>query len=125
MAPPLFLMAARPTASARLCVTSSAGSEAYAGNASHDRLNSEFLHPIDPWVLGSDGRDLGVDNRTCALRVIPGSEKSQRVEYRVAAADANPYLALAAAVGAGLWGIENEIEPEPAVCGNAYDLKFP
>ncbi len=67
----------------------------------------------------------GVDNRTCALRVIPGSAKSQRVEYRVAAADANPYLALAAAVGAGLWGIKNEIEPEPAIRGNAYDAKFP
>ncbi|HLT51000.1 MAG TPA: glutamine synthetase family protein, partial [Arenibacter sp.] len=34
----------------------------------------------------------GVDNRTCALRSIPGTEKSQRVEYRVAAADINPYL---------------------------------
>ena len=67
----------------------------------------------------------GVDNRTCALRVIPGSAKSQRVEYRVAAADANPYLALAAAVGAGLWGIKNEIEPAPAIRGNAYDAKFP
>ena len=67
----------------------------------------------------------GVDNRTCALRVIPGSAKSQRIEYRVAAADANPYLALAAAVGAGLWGIKNEIEPESAIRGNAYDAKFP
>ena len=67
----------------------------------------------------------GVDNRTCALRVIPGSAKSQRVEYRVAAADANPYLALAAAVGAGLWGIKNEIEPESAIRGNAYDAKSP
>ncbi len=67
----------------------------------------------------------GVDNRTCALRAITGSEKSQRVEYRIAAADANPYLALAASVGAGLWGIENEIEPEAEVDGNAYDKKFP
>ncbi|MGI9385074.1 MAG: glutamine synthetase family protein, partial [Methyloligellaceae bacterium] len=50
----------------------------------------------------------GVDNRTCALRVIPGSEKSQRVEHRVGPADANPYLALAAALGSGLWGIENQ-----------------
>src|SRR3546814_18321681 len=37
----------------------------------------------------------GVENRTTALRVIPGSPKSQRVEYRIAAADANPYLAMA------------------------------
>ena len=67
----------------------------------------------------------GVDNRTCALRVIPGSEKSQRVEYRVGPADANPYLALAAALGSGLWGIENKVEPKPSVTGNAYDQTFP
>ncbi len=67
----------------------------------------------------------GIDNRTCALRVIPGSEKSQRVEYRITAADANPYVALAAALASGLWGIENGIEPLPAVRGNAYDQKFP
>ncbi len=67
----------------------------------------------------------GVDNRTCALRAIPGSAKSQRVEYRIAAADINPYIALAAALGSGLWGIENKIEPSAPVVGNAYDLEFP
>ena len=67
----------------------------------------------------------GVENRTCALRIIPGSAKSQRVEYRVAAADANPYLALAAAIASGLWGIANRIEPEPLVEGNAYAHKSP
>ncbi len=67
----------------------------------------------------------GVDNRTCALRAIPGSPKSQRVEYRVSAADINPHLALAAAIGSGVWGIENKIEPLEAVAGNAYDIEFP
>ena len=67
----------------------------------------------------------GVDNRTCAIRAIPGSEKSQRVEYRVSAADINPHLALAAAIGSGLWGIENKIEPLEAVSGNAYEVNFP
>jgi glutamine synthetase len=67
----------------------------------------------------------GVENRTTALRVIPGSAKSQRVEYRVAAADANPYVILAAALGSGLWGIEHRIEPEAMVVGNAYDRRFP
>ncbi|MDB5366037.1 MAG: glutamine synthetase [Rhodospirillales bacterium] len=62
----------------------------------------------------------GVDNRTCALRVIPGSAKSQRVEYRVAAADINPYLAIAVAIASGLWGIENRIEPTAPVTGSAY-----
>jgi glutamine synthetase len=55
--------------------------------------------------------------------VIPGSEKSQRVEYRIAAADANPYLALAVALGSGLWGIEHQLEPSKPVVGNAYEQK--
>jgi len=63
----------------------------------------------------------GYENRTCALRVIGGSAQSQRVEYRIAAADINPYLALAAAIGSGLWGIEHEIEPDAAIEGNAYE----
>ena len=67
----------------------------------------------------------GVENRTCALRVIPGSEKSQRVEYRIAAADMNPYLAMAVAIGSGLYGIENKIEPTQAIVGNSYDMKHP
>lgn len=67
----------------------------------------------------------GVENRTCALRVIPGSAKSQRVEYRIAAADINPYIALAAAIGSGLWGIANRVEPGPVVEGNAYAQSFP
>jgi len=67
----------------------------------------------------------GVDNRTCALRVIPGSAKSQRVEYRISAADIHPHIALAAALGSGLWGIEHQIEPTAPVTGNAYTQKFP
>jgi glutamine synthetase len=65
----------------------------------------------------------GVENRTTALRVIPGSAKSQRIEYRIAAADANPYIAIAAALGSGLYGIENKIEPTKPIDGNAYALK--
>jgi glutamine synthetase len=67
----------------------------------------------------------GVENRTCALRAITGTPKAQRVEYRVAAADLNPYIALAAAIGSGLWGIEHRIEPSQAIVGNAYDQKIP
>ncbi len=79
---------------------------------SYTRLIPGFWAPTDAtW---------GVENRTCALRVIPGSEKAQRVEYRIAAADANPYLALAAGLASGLYGIENEIEPGKPVEGNAY-----
>ena len=84
---------------------------------SYTRLIPGFWAPTDAtW---------GVENRTCALRVIPGSPKSQRVEYRIAAADINPYIAMACALGSGLWGIENKIEPDAAIEGSAYEKKFP
>jgi glutamine synthetase len=66
----------------------------------------------------------GVENRTTALRLIPGSEKSQRIEVRIGSADANPYIALAAALGAGLYGIEQRLDPERIVEGNAYTQEF-
>ena len=65
----------------------------------------------------------GVDNRTSALRVIKGGNKSQRVEFRVGSADANPYLTAAANIAAGLDGVKNKIEPAEPVAGNAYDLQ--
>jgi len=67
----------------------------------------------------------GIENRTCALRVIPGSAKSQRVEYRIAAADANPYIALAASLASGLYGVEHKIEPTAPIAGNAYEARIP
>ncbi len=63
----------------------------------------------------------GWQNRTCALRAIGGAPKSQRIECRTPGADANPYLALACLVGAGLHGIENETEPSAPSQGNVYD----
>ncbi|HEU0090951.1 MAG TPA: glutamine synthetase family protein [Vicinamibacteria bacterium] len=63
----------------------------------------------------------GIDNRTVALRVIPAGAKSTRVEVRVSGSDINPYLALAASIGAGLWGIAQELPLEDApVEGSAY-----
>ena len=59
----------------------------------------------------------GYENRTCALRVIGGLAHAQRVEYRIAAADINPYIALAAAIGSGLWGMEHGIDPDPPIAG--------
>ena len=61
----------------------------------------------------------GVDNRTTAVRAIPGRRKSTRVELRLTGADINPYLAMAASLAAGLDGIERKLElPPPTV--NAY-----
>jgi glutamine synthetase len=64
----------------------------------------------------------GVENRTTAIRLIPGSPKSQRLECRVSGADANPYLAAAAIIGAGLLGVIEKLEPGEPVTGNAYDV---
>ena len=84
---------------------------------SYRRLIPGFWAPTDAtW---------GVENRTCALRVIPGSEKAQRVEFRIAAADSNPYIVLAAGLAAGLHGMEEKIEPSKPIEGNAYAQKFP
>ncbi|WP_207061647.1 glutamine synthetase family protein [Motiliproteus sp. SC1-56] len=83
----------------------------------YSRLIPGFWAPTDAtW---------GCENRTTALRVIPGSDKSQRVEYRLGSADANPYIALAAALGSGLYGIEQALEPEEMVAGNAYEQQHP
>ena len=65
----------------------------------------------------------GVENRTTALRVIPGSPSATRVEYRLAAADMNPYIAMAASVASGLYGIEHELPLPVETEGNGYDAK--
>jgi glutamine synthetase len=62
----------------------------------------------------------GRDNRTCAFRLV-GHGASLRLENRIPGGDVNPYLATAAVVAAGLAGIEEELELEPAYEGNAYD----
>ena len=66
----------------------------------------------------------GIDNRTCALRAIPGSSKATRLEMRVPGSDANPYLAMAASLASGLYGIKNKLSLKtPATQGNGYANK--
>ena len=60
------------------------------------------------------------DNRTCGFRIV-GEGSSLRIEDRLPGGDANPYLAYAAMLAAGLYGIEHEIEPSPEFHGNAYE----
>lgn len=80
---------------------------------SYKRLVDGYWSPTKPtW---------GVDNRTTAVRVIPGSAKSTREEVRIAGADLNPYLALAASLASGLYGIEKNLElSAKPVTGSAY-----
>jgi glutamine synthetase len=63
----------------------------------------------------------GIDNRTTALRAIPGSAKSTRLETRVNGSDSNPYLALAAALSSGLYGIQKKLSLSTAIVGNGYE----
>ena len=52
----------------------------------------------------------GIENRTGTHRVILGGKSSIRIECRVGGADLNPYLAIAASIASGLYGIENKLE---------------
>jgi glutamine synthetase len=69
----------------------------------------------------------GIDNRTVAARVIPGSSKSTRLEMRVPGSDVNPYLAVAACIASGLHGVQKNLQlKDKAVTGSAYaDAKIP
>jgi len=62
----------------------------------------------------------GMDNRTCGFRIV-GSGGGKRVECRIPGGDVNPYLAFAATIAAGMYGVENELELPPAFEGNAYE----
>lgn len=64
----------------------------------------------------------GYENRTAAIRVPGGPPSQRRIEHRVAGADTNAYLVMAAILGAALCGIEDEMQPPPAITGSAYDL---
>jgi glutamine synthetase len=62
----------------------------------------------------------GHDNRTCGFRIV-GHGGALRAETRIPGGDANPYLAFAALLAAGIYGIENELELPPGLEGNAYE----
>jgi glutamine synthetase len=62
----------------------------------------------------------GLDNRSCGLRVPIAPREHRRVENRLPGADANPYLAMSAALIAGWLGVEGAVEPSAQVGGNAY-----
>ena len=67
----------------------------------------------------------GIDNRTTAFRIIRGGPKGTRIENRVPGADMNPYLAMAASLASGLYGIENKLKLDmKEVKGNAYQQRL-
>ncbi|MCX7056387.1 MAG: glutamine synthetase [Proteobacteria bacterium] len=74
-----------------------------------------------PGIFAPVASTWGIDNRTTSLRAIVGAPGSQRVENRVPGADCNPYLAIAATLASGLWGIENEVEPTAMFRTSVYE----
>jgi len=64
----------------------------------------------------------GRDNRTCAFRIV-GQGPALRIETRLPGGDANPYLAYAAIIGAGLHGVARQIEPPAEYRGNGYEAE--
>jgi glutamine synthetase len=86
----------------------------FAPNAnSYRRFVSKSYAPIAPiW---------GINNRSVSLRVPAGPAASRHVEHRIAGADANPYLAVAAVLGAAVHGIDGRLDPGPPVTGNGYE----
>ncbi len=65
----------------------------------------------------------GYENRTSAIRIPGGSPEARRIEHRVSGADANPYLILAAILGAALIGIRNKWKPPAPIKGRAYTVE--
>jgi glutamine synthetase len=63
----------------------------------------------------------GLENRTCAIRIINSSKRAIRVENRVPGADANFYLVFAALLASGLYGVERKLQLPERLQGNAYD----
>jgi glutamine synthetase len=84
---------------------------------SYKRLRPEAYVPLSAcW---------GYNNRTTAFRVPAGSAAATRIEHRVAGADGNPYLVLAAVLAGMLHGIQNEIAAPAPIVGNAYSSETP
>lgn len=62
----------------------------------------------------------GYDNRTAAVRSLLGNGKGSRLEQRIGSADANPYLAIAASLAGGLYGLENKLSLNEDASNDAY-----
>ncbi|MFD1828862.1 glutamine synthetase family protein [Streptomyces desertarenae] len=73
---------------------------------------------LQPGAFAPTGIAWGRDNRTCPIRVV-GAGPSLRIEHRVPGGDANPYLAVAAVVAAGLYGVDNRLPLPAPHTGNA------
>lgn len=86
-------------------------------------LFAPYMNSYRRYVSGSwapTAMAWGLDNRTCGFRVV-GRGSAMRVESRVPGADANPYIAFAGVIAAGLYGIENQLPLPEVYVGNGYE----
>ena len=100
-----------------------------AGIMAHARALTAFLNPtinayrrLVPDSLAPTHANWGWDNRTAFVRVPPERGRATRVEVRVGDGSANPYLAAAATLFAGLHGVREKLPLGPPVGGDAYTL---
>lgn len=77
---------------------------------------------IEPYRGSPTNATWGAENRTAALRTVAHSARGARVEHRLAGADANPYLSVAAALAGGVHGLERGLTPPAPVTGDAWAL---
>lgn len=82
-------------------------------------LNS--FRRLKPGGLAPTTLTWGYENRTSALRIPAGPAAARRIEHRVAGADANPYIVLAAILGAALHGMQNQLQPPAPQVSNSHD----
>lgn len=76
-----------------------------------------------PGAHAPTGACWAYENRTAAIRIPGGAPVARRIEHRVAGGDINPYLMLAAVLGAALIGIEDAMQPPAPITSNAYEIE--
>ena len=114
----------RPRACPTCSVAGSAGSLALSSELAWlfaPTVNSYKRYQPESWAPTAIA--WGRDNRTCGFRVVGNGATSHRMENRIPGADCNPYLAFAATIAAGLYGIEHGIAPPERFDGNAYEAR--
>ena len=99
-----------------------------AGMAGSTLIFAPHANSYDRMVPGAHaptGIAWAYENRTAAIRIPSGPDAARRIEHRMAGADVNPYLMIAAVLGAALKGIEEARMPPAPITGNAYALNLP
>jgi glutamine synthetase len=83
--------------------------------------NVNSFKRLAPGAFAPIAATWGIENRTCAIRVIPGKPSAQRIELRAPGSDSNPYLVAACLLAAAHWGIDNRAEPAAPMHGSCYE----